>query len=217
MLKREMGVIVAAVVAAAAGTAAGQQVVYSNLVPDMDDFGNVNTVQSFEGGEKADDIQVVGGGVLNDITFAVYNQGGFLGGSPSPSDVTLTIALATMGGDGLPDFGGTPFFTHTFTTPTVGVNTPTVLTVDLSSHNVVIPDNAMLMVGMWYSNFNFKHVKAVSGAATVGSSTDALRPNYMPGSLSNSGDLMYEITVVPAPAAAGLLGLGGLVAMRRRR
>lgn len=217
MTTRVMGVAAAVIVAAAAGTAVGQQVIYSNLVPDGDEFGNLNLVQSFEGGEKWDDVQVVGGGTLQEIRFGVYNQGGFLGGSPAPSDVTLTIFLATPGGDGLPDLGGAQLLSHTFTTPVLGVNTPTILSVDLSSHNVVIPDNATLMVGMWYTNFNFKHIKAVSGAATVGSSTDALRPGYFPGDLSSSGDLMYEISVVPAPAAAGLIGLGGLVALRRRR
>lgn len=216
MMRREMGTALAVVVAIAAGTASGQQVVYSNMTPDSNEFGGVNMVQSLVDSPVADDIQIVGGGTLQEISFAVWNQGGFLGGSPAPSDVTLTLALGGTGGDGLPDYAGAPFFTTTFTTDVVGVNTPTILSVDLSSFNVAIPDNALLMVSMTYSNFNFNHIKAVQGAATVGSSTDVLRP-YSPGNSSQSGDLMYEITVVPAPAAMGLFGLGGLAAMRRRR
>lgn len=216
MMQREMGVVLAAVVAVAAGTAAGQQVVYSNLTPVINDFDQVETVQSFEGGEKWDDIQIVGGGILQEIKFGVVNQP-FFGGGPAPSEVTLTIYLATIGGDLLPDLDGAPLLTHTFTTPELGAHMPSILSVDLTSHNLVIPNDATLMVGMSYSNFNFKHVKAVPGAATVGSSTDVLRPDYFPDQMSNSGDLMYEISVVPAPAAAGLFGLGGLMAMRRRR
>ena len=211
MRRREIGAVLGSVVVMA-GSAMGQTVIYSNLTPDPDGF----RVQSFVDSPVADDLQVVGGGVLQDITFGVINAPLF-GGSASASGATLSLAFGQINpDDGLPDFAGAPFFTHTFTTEVLNPNTPSLQTVDLSSFNVVIPDNSLLMVSIFYDGFDFNHLKATAGAATVGSSTDALRP-YGAGDISRSGDLMYELRVVPGPGATVLVGLGGLFAVRRRR
>ncbi|MFA6046002.1 MAG: spondin domain-containing protein [Phycisphaerales bacterium] len=60
-------------------------------------------------------------------------------------------------------------------------------------------------------NFNFDRLDAFNGLTTAA--------GYVFDRQIGANDEFYRITfeVVPAPASAGLLGLGGLVALRRRR
>lgn len=170
-----------------------------------------------------------GNTVLDTIMFSVYHSSdGAAGSTLDTADidiafyvddgVTLPPVSAYLGGlsvivdftDGTPGTGLEPGYYSTITVPNVGVDLLGEVYIWAGTEYSAISGTAdPTLLG-----------QVVAGPQTIGASQDYF---YMdPGGLTWFGgdpkaDFLWELTVVPEPATLGILALGGLVVLRRRR
>lgn len=178
-----------------------------------------------------DDYTPIAGGNLDEIAVSLFNSSSTASGAPTPitaGSVAVSFwdaATFTGAGSSTPlgtfsaafDFSAAPLAPGFFTV--VGIN-------NLGPLGIVLPGSGpVLMTYKWTLTGSTRHGFVSIAAPTVG--TTGGNDFYMAGSaaenfytLSGSPQPAVNVSmgwVVPAPAAASLLALGGLVAARRRR
>jgi len=207
----------------AGGAASAGETVFSNITNDA--LSGFSGVTPFDDITIFDDAQIVGGGELQSITVnLVYSGGGF--GSPLSIDMFADVSISVDDGDGVLTPGSeTPLWTGTSDTFNVSQNDDVNATLSISP-GIVVPDNAMLWIGMTPQTTETSFVNFGTNLFndfTVGSSNDEFFSfNNDTQNLSSfpsvGSGIGLEITVVPAPGAAVGLAMGvfGLAARRRR-
>lgn len=227
-----LAIALALTLLAQTGGAEASIVIYDNTV-NSTDFPYL-AIADVGGGDfqrvpSVDDLQVTGGGLLEEITFAAIADS--LGGA-----VDAAITLALDNGDGIPDFGPGSFESDAILLQKTiaGVNGPggfiptgnaLLVTVDVTADAVNIPADATVWAQVGYTRFGFAADvgQAFFGPVATGSTDPFVykaTPTGIVGEMPD-GDgfegLGWKLTVVPEPAAASLFALAGVIAMRRRR
>ncbi len=238
MITRSLAVAVA--LSALAGTT--NAAIVFDTTPGAQPAGYLPGIASDDGPNRftLDDVAVVTGGATQlDITRVTF----ILRVNPNQPSATFNVVAANTDGNAA-DFNGLllrPFISlGSFTIPTnfnttagnvnaafsVGDGIATLGTVNLDPNFFTNPAIGAFAIGLQSSSTNLN-----TGRWTI-STTPGGDPgffwDYLPGSDVANGtsfgattastfSVRIEGNLVPTPAAAGLLGLGGLVAGRRRR
>lgn len=158
------------------------------------------------------------------LSITQFDIGGFTGTVGTDVDVEVWIRPGTYVGNNSDSSGWT--LTQTLTVTRAGTSTPVAMPLNV---NITIPDGETVAVylqaldsgGIRYTGtganppqttFSDANLELFSDNATTASSAfggSIFAPRTFSGSV--------HYTVIPAPASLALLGLGGLVAARRRR
>ncbi len=220
--------LVALLAGLAATTAASAGIVIYDNTTSPTDFPYLANING-ERVPSVDDLQVIGGGQLEEITFAAIAE--TLGG---PADAHITLAIDN--GDNIPDFGPGSFGSDgiVLEKTITGINGPfgfiptgnsILIAVDVVGDNVVIPDNATVWAKLGFTRFG---VSTDVGQAFYGplglGATDGLvyaaGPEGIAGEPAPDQDgfdgLGWKLTVIPEPATLSLFALGLLIRRRRR-
>jgi MYXO-CTERM domain-containing protein len=188
-----------------------------------------------------DDLQQIQGNVITNIWYAYLNTGGALGTNPSPGIVTGThviklydnVTPGTFGGVTAPITKGAFLASIPVTGMPGGTSTGGFFGVSVLVTGLSIPlpsSNAWIKMAApgGQPGFAFNNFWRSGGIPAIGYSANGivytykytypLVNSYVPGPFF--GDQYGNLAVglnVPAPAVMSLLGLGGLVTLRRRR
>lgn len=182
----------------------------------------------------ADNINATSGGTIDTFTFSVANS--------NSVPVTARPRVRFYAADGVGGAPGTVLGGFSFNPITFTANNVALFTGSVAASNVVIPAN--FWASIFFDGSTASPAPTVAqlnllgqglfDPPTLGTSTDvdflstltggsnslinnptgAVRTAPFVGAVANYG---WEFTVVPAPASASLLCLGGLLAARRRR
>lgn len=203
------------------------QTIYSNI-----DFATTGGVQHSTAGEVIGDditpaafIAPSGGGTVRQVTISIANFGADIVGQ----DVSLDLVFFRNDGSGI---GGIPIAGSVI--GTIAINIPSFnlsgATFGLFSFTGLTSSQLSLTSDDFWLGVRFNSVGLSDGTqlgqvfytgGSIGSSDNteyfqdsvSANPRFNAGTTNNFG---YEI-VVPAPGALALLGLGGMVGLRRRR
>lgn len=232
---KKIGLIAAAGVLAAAGTTFGQGSLNLELVQvagQAADFSNIysSDVAMWDGSGGSFSVtlmvraQIVGDTAATGLTTFDGTMTDDGSGAFSAAALTNFDAIGFTGIPGL-DFNGrtgvTPDYRATIAgdnaNPGNGLQTPTGWTfLPLAISQTGVPGAATGLDDIYRVTWTTSDPTARTVVLTV----DAAGFGYQAGGLRQSTDIdagTFTINIIPAPGAAALLGLGGLVAIRRRR
>ena len=201
-------------------------------------YQNLSPVAGYTGQDLGiwvyDDLQLdyaLSGGntLLDTVTFSVYySSGGALGSSLDTADIDIAFYVDDgvsdpmvspfLGGfnisvdftDGTPGTGLPPGYYSLITVPNVGI--------DLLGEQYIWAGAAYSAIGGTVAPGDAGQI--IAGPQTIGASQDYFFED--PGGLFYFGgdpkaDFLWELSVVPEPATLGLMALGGIALLRRRR
>lgn len=164
-------------------------------------------------------------GILEEFSCAIFNSGS---SASAMISTTVNVGFNAMSG-GVPGaslggFSGTITFSSPLTpgfyslvtfTGLSGLATP----VNLSTNDVLIRQQLSSTVGSTRAGVVSATPVAVGSSPASFYKDDPSAPpaGFYTFAGGAAGDIMYKVNTIPAPGAMALLGLGGLVAGRRRR
>lgn len=169
-----------------------------------------------------DEMTTVGTGTLDSMAFTVFNSGSS-GGVLASAVVTVNFFRAGdssfVGGFSIAPFAfnlSQGFFT------VLTVSNLSGLGINLDTTGLIVTQQASSVVGATRIGVAMMQPVAIGASGpTMYINSSTIGPagfyNLTSGGVPIDADVGYRMDTIPAPGAAALLGLGGLVATRRRR
>jgi hypothetical protein len=223
----KLSLLAAVGVGIAASAASAQLSIVSNIPGAFIDISGTGTNLNLEGDDSAASFTanhgnvVMAAGSISVSTNGLVTAAANTGFSNTAMPLATSFGYAPLWDDFRTDSGGGDIFVQNFADRTIvqfnNLRTFATPGTDLGTWQLQIFSSGPVLAQYVYQDVIFGNASDNGGSGTVGvEAADGTFAQWSFNTPSIQGGMVLSV-VIPAPGTAALLGLGGLVAIRRRR